>query len=127
MSSLNEHQRLIKRLTRDHNATIKRLEAARDVCSLGTNSYRQYEQAIAEERRKHVQSLVDFGVIPQNLEAATKTEFLYVAFSNVCPANRTELDALLSKQMRKAAEGLHYDDADEAIRQQLEEDFTNAK
>lgn len=123
MSQLNEHQRLIKRLTKDHNATIKRLEAARDICSIGTNSYRQYEESIASERRKHVQSLVDFGVIPQNLENAQKTEFLYVAFSNVTPANRAELEALLHKQKVKACDGLHVSDEDVRLREEFEGNF----
>lgn len=123
MSTLNQHEKLIRKLTRDHNATIKRLEKARDVCSIGTNSYRQYEESIASERRKHTEQLVAFGVVPQNLGNLTKTEFLYVAFSNVAPANRTELEALLGKQRIKACEGLNYSESDEQIRAALAKEY----
>jgi hypothetical protein len=123
MSTLNEHQRLIKRLTRDHNATIKRLEAARDVCSIGTNSYRQYEESIASERRKHVQSLVDFGVIPQNLENAQKTEFHYISHVHVLPASRAEAEAIMQSQIKKEVAELNYTEADEAIRAEFESNY----
>ncbi|MFZ0859973.1 MAG: hypothetical protein WCA27_14925 [Candidatus Sulfotelmatobacter sp.] len=123
MSTLSTHEKLIRKLTRDHNATIKRLEAARDVCSIGTNSYRQYEQTIAEERRKHTAQLVEFGIIPQDLQKATKTEYLYISHCHTVPANREEMEKLLSEQAIKACKGLHYSDADEEIRRKLEQDF----
>ncbi len=123
MSQLNQHEKLIRKLTRDHNATIKRLEAAREVCSVGTNSYRQYEESIASERRKHIAALVEFGVVPQDLAALSKTEFIYVAHVQAMPANRAELEKLLGKQMVKASDGLHYDDPDEAIREQLQSEY----
>jgi hypothetical protein len=127
MSSLNQHEKLIRKLTRDHNATIKRLEKARDVCSIGTNSYRQYEESIASERRKHTEQLVAFGVVPQNLGNLTKTEFIYVAHCASIPANKAELDKLLHGQLLKASKDLHYDAADEATRAKLEEEYPNAK
>ena len=123
MSTLSTPEKLIRKLTRDHNATIKRLEAARDVCSIGTNSYRQYEQTIAEERRKHTAQLVEFGVIPQDLQQATKTEYHYVAFVHTMPANRAEAEALVRAGMLKDVAKLHYTDADEEIRRKLEENF----
>lgn len=123
MSSLSAPEKLIRKLTRDHNATIKRLEAARDACSIGTNSYRQYEVSIADERRKHTAQLVEFGIIPQELQKATKVEYLYVAHCHTVPANREEMEKLLSEQAIKACKGLHYSDEDEAIRAKLEQDF----
>ena len=123
MSTLSTHEKLIRKLTRDHNATIKRLEAARNVCSIGTNSYRQYEQTIAEERRKHTAQLVEFGIIPQDLQKATKTEYHYVAHCHTIPANRAEAEALVHAGMLKEIGKLHYTDADEAIRKELEEKY----
>ncbi len=123
MTSLSTHEKLIRKLTRDHNATIKRLEAARDACSIGTNSYRQYEVSIADERRKHTAQLVEFGIIPQELQKATKVEYLYVAHCHTVPANREELQRLLSEQAIKACKGLHYDEDSERIRKELEEKF----
>jgi hypothetical protein len=123
MSTLSRPEKLIRKLTRDHNATIKRLEAAREVCSIGTNSYRQYEQAIAEERRKHTAQLVEFGVIPQDLQNAAQTEYHYVAFVHTMPANRAEAEALVHAGMVKDTPKLRYSDADEEIRCKLEQDF----
>ena len=51
------------------------------------------------------------------------TEFIYVAHVQAMPANRAELAQLLTKQITKAVDGLHYDDADEAIREQLQSEF----
>ncbi len=123
MSQLSDHQKLIKKLTRDHNATVKRLEAARDVCSVGTNSYRQYEESIASERRKHVASLVEFGVIPTDLGKATRTEFHYVAHVHVMPASREEAEALVRSQIKKDIPKLAISDADTAIRNTLEQEY----
>ncbi len=123
MSTLSTPEKLIRKLTRDHNATIKRLEAARDACSIGTNSYRQYEVSIADERRKHTAQLVEFGIIPQELQKATAVEYLYIAHCHTIPANREELQKLLSEQAIKACKGLNYSEADEEIRRKLEQDF----
>jgi hypothetical protein len=123
MSNLTAPEKLIRKLTRDHNATIKRLEAARDVCSIGTNSYRQYEQAIADERRKHTAQLVEFGVIPQDLQKATQVEYHYVAHCHTMPASRAEAEALVREGMLKDIGKLHYEPADEEIRATLEEKF----
>jgi len=120
MSTLSTPEKLIRKLTRDHNATIKRLEKARDICDPGTNSYRQYEVSIADERRKHTQQMVEFGVVPENLQRATKTEYLYVAHCHTIPANREELKKLLDEQAIKACKGLNYTDEDERIRKELE-------
>lgn len=61
--------------------------------------------------------------MPQDLLKATKTEYLYIAHSHTVPANREELATLLSRQQQKACEGLHYSEADEAIRTKLEQEF----
>jgi hypothetical protein len=58
-----------------------------------------------------------------NLGAMVTTEFIYVAHVQAMPANRAELAQLLKKQITKAVDGLHYDDADEAIREQLQSEF----
>jgi hypothetical protein len=121
-----EAERLIRTLKRDHKATIKRLETARDASNIGTNSYRQYEQAIADERRKHVAQLVEFGVIAQDLQAQTKTEYIFV--SHVAHAvTRETLATILAELDSKAHKGLHYSDKDEAIRKQLDEEFQDRR
>jgi len=120
---LTDHQKLIKKLTRDHNATIKRLEAARDICSVGTNSYRQYEESIAAERRKHTEQLVSFGIIPADLGKATQDHFVYISHMQTMPTNEAELQQALGTQLRKACKDLNLSPADEEIRAQLQQEF----
>ena len=119
---MTDAEKLIRTLKRDHKATIKRLETARDACSIGTNSYRQYEQAIADERRKHVAQLVQFGVIAQDLQAQTKTEYIFVSHV-ATDITRETLAKLIAERTAKECEGLHYSDEDEAIRKQFDAEF----
>jgi len=127
MSDLTEGKKLQKRLTKDHNATIQRLEAARDSLEIGTNSYLHYEEAINEERRKHTAQLVAFGVIPKDLKTASATRFMYVSFLGVVPSNQKELDELLAVQMKAACEDLDYSPESEQWRAELAENFKSDK
>lgn len=127
MSDLSEGKKIAKQLKRDHNATITRLEAARDSLDIGTQSYLHYETAIADERRKHVKQLTDFGIIPADLKTASATRFMYVSFMPVIPSNQKELDEVLGVQMREACKDLDYSPESEAWRAQMAEDFKSDK
>ena len=63
------------------------------------------------------------GCQVKNTSPCRTTEFIYVAHVQAMPANRAELEKLLGKQITKASDGLHYDDADEQIRKQLAEEY----
>jgi hypothetical protein len=66
---------------------------------------------------------VEFGVVPQDLGAMAKTEFLYIAHCSTVPTTREELEKLLRKRDVKSCEGLHVTDQDNAIREEFERDF----
>jgi hypothetical protein len=51
------------------------------------------------------------------------TAFIYIAHCPTIPANRAELEKLLANRTVKASDGLHYEEADEQIRQQLAEEY----
>jgi hypothetical protein len=127
MSDLTEGRKIAKALKRDHNATVARLEKARDSLEIGTQSYLHYETAIADERRKHTKQLTEFGIIPKDLKTAAQTRFMYVSFVPVIPANQKELDECLSVQMREACKDLDYSAESEAWRAQMAEDFKSDK
>jgi hypothetical protein len=127
MSDLTEGKKIAKALKRDHNATIARLEAARDSLEIGTQSYLHYETAIADERRKHTKQLTEFGIIPKDLKTAAQTRFMYVSFLPVIPSNQKELDELLKVQMVEAVKDLDYSPESEAWRAQMAEDFKSDK
>ena len=121
--SLNDSQKMIRSMKRDHAKLIKQFDAAIAECTIGTNTHTRLLEAKSKANERHREELVRFGVVPQDLGALTKTEFLFVAHVASIPANREELEQLLVEQKMKATKGLYYADADEAIREELAKDF----
>jgi hypothetical protein len=123
MSTLSTPEKLIRRMHKSYNDARKLIKAAMAECSSGTNTHLQHVKALAELDAKERAEEISIGIVPQDLQKATKTEYLYVAHCHTVPANREELEKLLSEQALKACKGLHYSDADEEIRRKLEQDF----
>ena len=123
MSTLSTPEKLIRRMHKSYNDARKLIKQAMAKCSVGTNTHLQHVKALAELDAKERAEEIAIGIVPQDLQKAAKTEYLYVAHCHTVPANREELEKLLSEQAIKACKGLHYTDADEAIRKQLEEKF----
>jgi hypothetical protein len=120
---LSEETKRIKRMRKSYNDARKQMKAALAICSVGSNTHLAHIKALAELDTKERAEEIALGLSPANLGAMVTTEFVYVAHVQAMPANRTELAQLLKKQITKAVDGLHYDDADEAIREQLQSEF----
>ena len=120
---LSEETKRIKRMRKSYNDARRQMKAALAICSMGSNTYLAHIKALAELDTKERAEEIALGLSPANLGAMVTTEFIYVAHVQAMPANRAELAQLLGKQMVKAVDGLHYDDADEAIREQLQSEF----
>ena len=120
---MTEHEKLVRQMKRDHKALMVQFDDAIKQCTVGTQTHTRLLEAKSKASERHRAELVKFGVLPENLGAVTKTEFLYVAHVPTVPANRAELDKLLGQQMQKACEGLKYSPEDEAIREQLNQEF----
>jgi len=123
MSTLSTPEKLIRRMHKSYNDARKLIKAAMAECSVGTNTHLQHVKALAELDAKERAEEIAIGIVPQDLQQATKTEYLFVAHCHTIPANREELKKLLDEQALKACKGLHYSDEDECIRKELEEQF----
>lgn len=123
MSTISTPDKLIRRMHRSYSDARKRIKEAMAACSVGTNTHLQHVKALAELDAKERAEEIAIGIVPQDLQQATRTEYHYVAFVHTIPASREEMEKLLSEQAIKACKGLHYSDADEAIRKGLEEGF----
>ena len=124
---ITDEQKRIRRMRRSYNDSRKQIKEAMAKCSVGTNTHLAHIRALSELDSKEREEEIKLGLSPQNLGAMIATEFLYISHVPVLPASREELDRILGKQMIKACEGLHYDEADEEIRRDLEEHFPSAK
>ena len=120
---MTEPEKLIRQMKRDHAMLLKQFDDAISQCTPGTGTHTRLLEAKAKANERHRAELVKFGVLPENLGAVTKTEFLYVSHVPAVPANRAELEKLLGQQMEKACEGLNYSNEDEGIREQLQSEF----
>ena len=118
-----DSEKRIRRMRKSYNDARKLIKAAMAECSSGTNTHLQHVKALAELDAKERAEEISLGLAPQDLGAATKTEYLFVAHCHTIPANREELKKLLDEQALKACKGLHYSDEDERIRKELEEQF----
>ncbi len=123
MSTQSTPEKLIRRMHRSYNDARKLIKQAMAECSVGTNTHLQHVKALAELDAKERAEEIAIGIVPQDLQKATKTEYLYIAHCHTIPANREEMEKLLNAQAIKACKGLHYEPADEAIRKDLEEKF----
>ena len=123
MSTLTDEVKRVKKLHKSYNTARKRITDAMVNCSPGTAVYLQYTKALQELDSKERAEEIALGLTPANLGAMVTTEFLYISHVPTVPANRTELEKLLGKQMQKASDGLCYDDADEQIREKLKTEF----
>ena len=121
--TLSEEQKRIKRMRKSYNDARKQIKAALAILTIGSNTHLAHIRALAELDTKERAEEIALGLSPANLGAMTTTEFIYVAHVQAMPANRAELEKLLGKQITKASDGLHYDDADEQIRKQLAEEY----
>lgn len=120
---MTEHEKLVRQMKRDYKALMAQFDEAIKQCTVGTQTHTRLLEAKSKASERHRAELQKFGILPENLGAVTKTEFLYVAHVPTVPANRAELDKLLGQQMQKACEGLNYSPEDEAIREQLDQEF----
>jgi hypothetical protein len=120
---LSEETKRVKRMRKSYNDARKQMKAALAICSIGSNTHLAHIKALAELDTKERAEEIALGLSPANLGALVITEFVYVAHVQAMPANRAELEKLLGKQMVKAVDGLHYDDADEAIREELKQEY----
>jgi hypothetical protein len=120
---LSEETKRIRRMRKSYNDARKQIKAALAICSIGSNTHLAHIKALAELDTKERAEEIALGLSPANLGAMVTTEFVYVAHVQAMPANRAELEKLLGKQMVKAVDGLHYDDADEAIREELKQEY----
>lgn len=106
MRKQSERQ-IIKQLNKVHEETIARLEASLKECSAGTNTHTKIIEAIAKEKRTHIEFMAKFGVIPSNIGMAAKPKFAY---------------RVIVEQQTK-----HDRPEDESIRKQLFEQFPDTK
>ena len=123
MSTLSTPEKLIRRMHKSYNDARKQIKEAMKQCSPGTQTHLHHVKALAELDAKERAEEISIGIVPQDLQKATKTEYLFVAHCHTIPANREELAKLLDEQAIKACKGLHYDEDSEAIRRELEEKY----
>jgi len=125
---MNDSEKLIRTMKRDHAKLLKQYDEAIAAASVGTGTHTRLLEAKSKANQRHREELVKFGVVAQDLGRQTRTEYLFVSHIAVAPANRDELQKMLGQQMQKSCEGLRYSEQDEAIREHFEKDFpTNAK
>lgn len=121
--TLSENEKRIRRMRKSYNDARKLIKEAMAQCSSGTNTHLQHVKALADLDAKERAEEISLGLAPQDLGAATKTEYHYVAFVHTVPANREEALALVRDGMLKDLGKLNYSDEDERIRKELEEKF----
>jgi hypothetical protein len=121
--TLTDEAKRVKKLHKSYNDARKQIKAAMEPCSPGTNTHLAHIKALSELDSREREEEIALGLMPANLGAMVTTEFIYIAHVQAMPANRAELAQLLTKQTTKAVDGLHYDDADEAIREQLKQEY----
>jgi hypothetical protein len=123
MSTLSTPEKLIRRMHKSYNDARKLIKAAMAECSVGTNTHLMHVKALAELDAKERLEEISIGIVPQDLQQATRTEYHYIAHVHVMPANRAEAKALVRAETAKDVSKLHYSDADEEIRRKLEQEF----
>jgi hypothetical protein len=121
--TLTDEAKRVKKLHKSYNDTRKRMKAALAICSPGSNTHLAHIKALSELDSREREEEIALGLTPANLGALVTTAFLYVAHCPTVPANRAELEELLGNRMVKASDGVHYEEADEAIREQLQSEF----
>jgi len=102
----NPNKKLVREMRQSYEDARKRITDAMAECSPGTAVYLQYVKALADIDAQEREEAIKLGLTPANLGAATKPEFLFVSHTSATPANRTELQKLLTEQQIAACEGL---------------------
>jgi len=123
MSKLSEEQKRIKKLHRSYSDARKQIREAMAKGNPGTAVHLQHVRALQEMDARERAEEVSLGLSPANLGAMVTTSFVYVAHVQQMPANAAELEKILGAQMVKACKELHYTPEDEAIREQLVQEF----
>jgi len=123
MTALNDNEKLIRSMKRDHKKLIKQFDAAIAEARVGTGVHTRLLEAKSKTNERHRDELVKFGVVPSDLGQARKTEYIYVAFLPKAVGSRAEAEALVRAQQLEDISKLNLSDADEAIRAELEAEF----
>jgi len=113
----------IERMRKSYKQARKRINKAMAQCNPGTAVFLQHVKALSELDKQERLEEIDLGLSPQNLGAAITTSFTYIAHCPVIPTTPEQRDRLLDDQLKAACKGLSIEPEDEAIRQQLEEEF----
>ena len=103
---MNEHEKLIRQMQREHRQRVKKLTEARDKLQPDTTTWLRFDEAIAKENRDHRAECVRLGIIPENLALVSRTEYVFRAVVDSTP-----------KREHTSAE-------DDAVRKQLDEEFS---
>src|SRR6185437_17113770 len=115
---MNESERIIRDLKRDHKKLLNQFDAAIAECTLGTNAHTRLLEARSKQCERYRNELVRFGLLPENVGAAAKSSFHFVSHVSVIPANAEEARKLAQERDMQALlkNKLYYSDEDEAIR-----------
>ncbi len=113
----------IRALRKSFKAERQRITEAMAQCQIGTAVYLSHVKQLADSEARERAEEIALGLVPANLGAAQRTEFLYVSFVSHCPTNREEMQAILDSQAVKSCKGLRYSPEDESIREQLQKEF----
>lgn len=113
----------IERMRKGYKQARKRINKAIRECVAGTAVHLQHIKALSELDKQERAEEIALGLSPQNLGAAITTSFTYIAHCPVIPSTPEQRDQLLHDRLTAACKGLHIEPDDEAIRQQLAEEF----
>jgi len=105
MVTVNDSEKMIRTMKRDHAKLLKQFDAAIAECTIGTRTHTNLLETKSKANERHRAELVKFGIVPQDLGKLTKTEYLFVAHVSSIPANRDELEKFLAEQNRRLAKG----------------------
>jgi hypothetical protein len=123
VSTMNDDQKLIRTMKRDHAKLLKQFDEAIKQASVGTGTHTRLLEAKSKANERHRAELVRFGVVAENLGATSRTEFLYVSHVTGIQRNRADVQKALEERDRKTTEGLYDSPHDEAIREELEKEY----
>ena len=116
---------IIERMRKSYADARRQMKKALRECKVGTGVYLQHVRALADLDAAEREEEIKLGLSPQNLGALIQTHFTFVAHVCTVPYTDAALKKLLGTRMKKAAEGLHVSDDDNAIREALEQEFQN--
>jgi hypothetical protein len=121
--TLTKEQQFIEQMTKANNATRKQINAAMKASTPGSANYLRAVESLSNLAARERNEIIKLGLMPSDLSVATAISYHYVSHVPGVFDSRDAALAAVAKRDAGVADGAAISQADEEIRESLEEEF----